>query len=117
MADTTTLHNTINDLLNRDFKIADIKQHLLTSGFTIEDIDIAINETVAARAGSSKNAVSSTQGSRGIAFMISGAIILLSFLVFRNMAGGPGFKIVRALLGASLLLYGFNLSNRPLKDE
>jgi hypothetical protein len=117
MADTTNLYSTINDLLNRDFKIPDIKQHLLNNGFVTEDIETAITETVAARAGNSKNAVSSTQGSRGIAFMISGALILLSFLVFRNSAAGQGVNIIRGLLGASLLLYGFNVSNRPLKDE
>ncbi|MGG9963088.1 hypothetical protein [Ferruginibacter sp. SUN106] len=111
-----TLQSTISNLLNRQFKIADIKQHLLNNGYTFEEIESAINAAVAARNNSNKKTISSKQASRSIAYVLIGVVILSSFLGFRNSGTSPGFNIGRALVGTLMLLYGFYLANRPLKD-
>lgn len=117
MAKDTTIHAAINDLLNRQFEIADIRQHLLSSGYTGEQIEAALIEVIAVRKRKISNQVSLQQGSRGMGFIVSGTLILLSILLFDSRSTSQTFTTLRLIFGILLLTGGIILATRPLQDE
>ena len=116
MANESTISSTINDLLNRQFEIPDIKQHLLSNGYSSEQIESSLNKVIEARNSGINSHVTERQGLRGVGFIISGSLILLSILVFGNRSGDQVFTILRLVFGLLLLVFGIILATRPLKD-
>jgi hypothetical protein len=105
------MRTTVINLLNRNFENSDIKKSLIEKGYKEEEIDAIIEEQLNKRFKNTKT-VSTYEGFRGITLIITGAIILLSFLFWDR---DSNFNFLRLLAGFIFLFRGIYLATRPVK--
>ncbi len=117
MADDTELNDIILNLINRGFETSAIKQYLLNKGFNKEEIEIAITEGLKNSKGTSKNAVTTYKGWRGLLLIIFGLLILLYLLMFGRDSNYPAINFLRLILGFGFLIRGIYITTRPLKSD
>jgi hypothetical protein len=99
-------------LLNRNFEKSDIKKTLIEKGYREEEIDAIIEEEFNKKLKNIKT-VPTHKGFRGITLIITGAIILLSFLFWSR---DTNFNFLRLAAGFIFLFRGICLATRPIKE-
>jgi VIT1/CCC1 family predicted Fe2+/Mn2+ transporter len=103
-------------LLNRQFEIPDIKDHLRKEGYSEDEITTAFTDIREERREHNKEAVSRKTATRGFVYIIGGVFLLLAFqsgLVYINKT----FTTIRAIIAVALIAWGLWVITRPIKDK
>jgi hypothetical protein len=117
MTEPKDIQAIIDSLRNRQFELSAIKDHLLEIGYTPEQVAEALENLDKAKAWVAQKSVSPVQGFRGVLFIISGVVLVLSVLLFGRDSEYPVLNLLRAILGLIFLGYGIYVVTRPLKKN
>lgn len=117
MQNLQNIKQEITNLLNRQFDIQTIKEHLTTKGYDAKEIETALIEIKNPREIKSKNHVTIKQGFRGFKFIVFGILTLFSFVLFNAYSDNKALKFFRIIFVIAAIAYGIFIATRPLKDK
>lgn len=117
MYNNQNINTAINNLLNRQFDIQTIKEHLISKGYKSEEIETALDNVAKTNQGKSKNQVTIKQGFNGFRFIVIGILLLFSSTVLKSYSDNNALNFFRILLGLAAIAYGIFIATRPLRDK
>ena len=103
--------------LNRNFEVPDIKQHLISLGYSNDEIENAFAEIKAGEKGENPNAVTTGQGLKGCLLIIAGTLTLLILYRMSNSYFSKSYLTLKTALAISFIVFGIIKVTRPLKDK
>jgi hypothetical protein len=104
-------------LLNRQFEIPDIKDHLRKEGYSNEEIETAFIDIREERRELNKHAVSRKTAAQGFIYIISGLLLLCLFEFAGFTYFNKTFTNIRTVIAIALIGWGLWVITRPIKDK